>query len=446
MLQQHARKKLEGLRHEAGKLGNHMRSGMRQVQRPPRIVKLARLVHGVAVRTLWRRPTGEISAYVGAALPDLGPTYIKIGQFVSSRKDIFGKDVAAGLCSLQDAVPPMSQGELRGILDRHADLLDRLDTFYEEPLASASIAQVHRARLRDGSEVILKIKRPGLQAMIRRDLSLFLLAMRLMGMAGVPEAAYSQRLLDDFQAMLISETDYERETRNNEAFAAMYARRSDVIVPRVLRDLSTEEVLVMEYVPSRRVNDYGGNRPALAYRLMAMFLGQVLYEGHIIHGDPQPGNLGITDDDKIVLYDFGNALSIDNEYRTRLKVALYHIVTNEPREALRTMRMLGVRVLDESLAARYVDLYARYVRTIDYSIFDIGERAMPFELTDDLMRLCKVFGTLEGVCKNLDDEFDYASMTPVVWDAFLLDPGFVVAKAALDLEAFLGQRSEPDSA
>lgn len=405
---------------------------------------MVRTLHGLAVRVIWRQQPGDIATWLSARLPELGPTYVKIGQFVSSRRDIFGVEVASSLRALQDNVPRMHASVVRGILERNEHLKNCVESVEDEPIASASIAQVHVAKLHDGRRVILKIKRPGLQDMIRKDLRIMVSLISFLGLFGVPEAAYAKRMIDDFMAMMINETDFGKEIRNNADFHRMYSKRSDVIVPRIYDSLSTCDIIVMEYVPSMRVMDYGGNRSALAYRLMAMFLGQVLYDGHIIHGDPQPGNLGITADDRIVLYDFGNAIRIDDGYRTRLKVAMFYLVTNEPKEALRMLRALGVKVLDEALAARYVDLYARYVRTIDYSIFDIGERAMPFELTDDLMRICKVFGTLEGVCKHLDEDFDYQSVAPLIWDAFLMDPGFIVAKAAIDVEAMIGQQGKLD--
>jgi predicted unusual protein kinase regulating ubiquinone biosynthesis (AarF/ABC1/UbiB family) len=402
---------------------------------------MMRTVCGIMVRVLRRESPSQIATWLSGMLPELGPTYVKIAQFVSSRPDVFGADVVSSFRTLQDNVPKMQASVVKEILSLHPELQQVIAHVEEEPIASASIAQVHVAHLHNGNHVILKIKRPGLKDMIAKDLGIMLAFIRLMGAMGLPEAAYAKRMVDDFMAMMMTETDFGKEVKNHIDFCRMYARRSDVIVPRVFADLSTPDIIVMEYVPSVRVMDYAGDRSALAYRLMAMYLGQVLYDGHIIHGDPQPGNLGVTTDDKIVLYDFGNAIRIDDGYRTRLKVAMFYLVTNESREALKVLQALGVKVLDEMLAIRYVDMYAQYVRTIDYSIFDIGERAMPFVLTDDIMRICKVFGTLEGVCKHLDEAFDYASVAPLIWDAFLLDPSFIIAKGAMDIEAMIGEPS-----
>lgn len=388
--------------------------------------------------TAWRYVRNDsrksIAAWLCTKLPELGPTYVKIGQFVSSRRDIFGSELSDGMRDMQDNIPRMTIESVRGTIAACAKLDGAISRLDDVPIASASIAQVHTATLHDGRSVVLKVRRPGLHATIRRDLGLLRGIVNVLDAVGAPEAKHSRRVIEDFVSTLVKETDFRAEIDNIKAFRRLYANRRDVVIPAVHEALCTDDVIVMDNVPSTRVLSYDGDRAILAYRLMSLFLGQVLYRGGIIHGDPQPGNIGVTPEGKIVLYDFGNAIRVSEPYRVRLKLAVFSLVYNNAGDAISALRALGVRVNDEAAAGRYIAMYAKYVRTIDLSVFDIGtDRAMPFALTDRLMRITRVFGLLEGVCKRLDDDFDYLSLAAVSWDAFLLDPDFVAAKGTLDL-------------
>ncbi len=401
-------------------------------------VSVLMMIYGVLMFYVRKEKPSVVAAWLCKRLPQLGPTYVKAAQFVSSREDIFGAELSSGLRDMQNKVPEMSIDVVRSIIKDNPRVADAVANLEETPMASASIAQVHIAKLHDGRRVVLKVKRPGLHSLITRDLALLRSIVHLTRVMGAPEASQAERIVEDFGKTLMIETDFVNEVDNVNAFRQMYGSRTDVVIPEVYEELCTADIIVMEYIPSERVFDYGGNKAVLAYRLMALFLGQVLYNGGIVHGDPQPGNIGVTKDDAIVLYDFGNAVRMSDEYRTRLKVAIFSLVTNDGRSALSALEALGVQVLDVSIGVKFVGMYAQYVRKIDYSIFSNGAgRAMPFILTDRLMRISRVFGILEGVCMQLDDAFDYTSLGAVVWDAFLLDMDFISAKGRWDVSSIM---------
>lgn len=394
-------------------------------------------------RTVFRKQVQvQVARWLAAILPELGPTYVKIGQFVSTREDIFGADVSGSFRCLQDDAPRVSFDEIQEIINLQGpSYAEAFETVEIEPIASASIAQVHRATLKNGTSVVLKIKRPNLDKLIECDLIPLKIVIDVLAKTGVSsEALHAKALLRDFVGMMMEEVDFEKELRNNIEFQKMYALRHDVIVPRAVPRLCTKQVVVMEYIESNKIFDavtsedddfhYG---EVLAYRVMTLFVGQVLYRGGVIHGDPQPGNIGVTDDGKLVLYDFGSALRLSEEERTKLKLLMYNIITGNSHKALAALKSLGVTILDEDLALSYMRTYAIYVRTMDFRAFQTGRTDMPFALTDTLLRLVRIFGILEGMCKKLYAKFDYTSMAVFTWDAFVLDAEFVAAKGLQDI-------------
>jgi predicted unusual protein kinase regulating ubiquinone biosynthesis (AarF/ABC1/UbiB family) len=232
--------------------------------------------------------------------------------------------------------------------------------------------------------------------------------------------------------------------RNAEAFYELYVDDPRVVVPRVHPSLSTADVITMDYEASESLYDYAGDRRKLAQRIMGTFVSQLLYgiDGGIMHGDPHAGNIGVRADGTLVIYDFGSAVRIDRGYRVRLKLLISTLMTGRPDETVRALENLGVKVNDQELAEAYMAMYYKYVRTIDISVFrpkavDTTTTAMPFQLDETLLRLGRVFGMLEGICKELDDRFDYFDVMGLFWDAFLLDADFVRYRSVWDTNAHL---------
>jgi predicted unusual protein kinase regulating ubiquinone biosynthesis (AarF/ABC1/UbiB family) len=385
-------------------------------------------VHRAMARTLRTR------------LVALGPTYVKIGQFVSSREDVFGAAAVVELQGLQDDVPPFAYEHVDRLL-RESPAFASLTDVSSEPVAAASIAQVHTARLLRGSStrtVALKVKRPRVGATMEGDLAMLRGVLGLLTRLGVKNLDGALRVLTDFRDLLREELDFEEEARRCTRFHEAYRGLPGVRVPRAYAELSTSDVIVMDYVPSDRIAHVvktwrARDKKLLAARIMSLFVEQAMC-GHMVHGDPQPGNLGVRADGTIVMYDFGSSVTLSRKRRVLLKLLISQLVSRDHGRALRSMQGLGVSVIDEELSLRYMAMYSDYIVTLDVSKFATDEPRPPFVLSKVLLRLMRVFGTLEGVCKQLDPAFDYMAVAPMAVDAFMSDPDFLDARARGDIE------------
>lgn len=242
-------------------------------------------------------------------LIDLGPTFVKLGQILSVRPDIVPKDVMEELATLQDDVPAAAFDEVRELLE--AELGGSLDELFQVfdpvPLASASIAQVHRAILLDGTEVAVKIQRPGIEQRIKSDVHiLYTLAHLLQGRLDLPGLYTPVGIVKEFDAALNLELDFLQEARAATRFRASFAKLPEITAPRIYDQWSTRRVLVMELLRGRRVLELEGTPDADAVmdKVIEATYAQVFEHG-FFHGDPHPGNLMVLDDGRLAYLDFG---------------------------------------------------------------------------------------------------------------------------------------------
>ena len=393
--------------------------------------------------TVLRQRKPELGRWLAGRLPVLGPTYVKLGQFISSRQDIFGKEFAAAMECLRDDAPPIHADELREVL---ASRLKRgaFASIDEDPIASASIGQVHRAVLKDGRQVVVKVKRPGIEAMISDDMR-FMRSI-LQGIAvvqgnGADAASFdqAQQALRDMEAYLMQEVDFAKEARNVARFASIYAANADVVVPSVHASLSNDAVVVMDYVESRSLASCRAT-PGLANRVMDVFVSQMVYKG-VVHGDPHPGNIGLDRRGRLVIYDFGNVIEFSDLERQQMKEMIYQLLLGNNKAVIATMRKLGVEVLDERGLVAYIDMYRDYMRTIDITgIQNIHgpQAALPLRLTDKFVRLIRVYGMLEGTCKAIDSSFNYFDLLDNYIDELFFDEEFLRYKVVEDVQTLMG--------
>lgn len=254
--------------------------------------------------------TGEALA---KDLETLGPTFIKLGQLLSSRGGMLPPEYAEALERLQDSVAPFPLEEVERIVTEELGvrLSKGFQSFEAEPLASASLGQVHRARLRDGREVVVKVQRPHIRQQIRDDLDAFEEVAKLLEQ----HSALGQRLdlralLEEFRQAIYQELDYRREAQNLERLAGQLAGFTHLVVPRPIPDYTSSRVLTMEYVPGRKITEAGPLTPlevdgeALVEELFQAYLQQILVDG-FFHSDPHPGNVILTPDNRIALIDLG---------------------------------------------------------------------------------------------------------------------------------------------
>ena len=365
---------------------------------------------------------GDEAERLRGTIEELGTTFIKFGQMLSLRQDLLSAPIVRELEKLQDAVPPFPSAQARAIatetLGRDIDAV--FDRFDDAPLAAASIAQVHAARLPSGTEVVVKVQRPGIRETISADLSIMRVLARALQHT-VPESRHFEpvELVEEFADMIGRELDFVREGQNAERFRALFADAALLYVPAIFWDLSGSRVLTMERSPGRHLaTDYpaeSAGRRALAGNLMRFFLRQV-FETGFFHGDPHPGNLFLMPDGRVCFHDFGIVGRLSGAQRGYLSQLLLAIVARDAEWMAETWLQMGIapptvdragfvadldRALDEYYAASrrygFGQIMQEFIR--------LGGRhnvRMPHEFA----LLAKAFMTIESVTRMLDPEFD----------------------------------------
>jgi ubiquinone biosynthesis protein len=369
------------------------------------------------------RPAAERFA---AMLEELGPTFVKLGQILSTRGDLLPPDFVSALSRLQDQVPPFPLEDVRRTLARSwgvpvADAFtDRFAAFEDTPLASASMAQVHGAVLKDGRHVVVKVQRPGIAESVRKDSEILVLVAQLLERV-VQEAStyHAVDLVTEFKTALHGELDFRREQKNLEAFARRNAGREGVHVPFSVPELSGESVLVMERVRGRRITDLAAE-PARAARvverLVEVAFEHVFVDG-LFHGDPHPGNLLVGDDDRIAFIDFGLVGTVPRETQDRLLMLLLALSLRDVDTLARIVVRLGevdsrvdlvpFRAALQTLLDRYFGLTLGEVASgaVFADLIDLSTR-FGIRLPREMAILSKASVSIDGIVRALHPRFD----------------------------------------
>ncbi|MEO7836148.1 MAG: AarF/UbiB family protein, partial [Acidimicrobiales bacterium] len=263
---------------------------------------------------------------LAADLEKLGPTYIKMGQLLSTRADLIPPAYAKALSRLQDSVEPFGFDDVERIVAEQLGfrIAKGFASFESTPLASASLGQVHRARMRDGREVVVKVQRPGIRECIAAD---------MVGLAELAEFADNHleagrrygfaELLRQFRRSLGGELDYRREAANLVTLGRILRPYDRLLVPEPIADYTTASVLTMQYIEGRKVTDLGPlaklelDGTVLAEQLFQAYLDQILVEG-FFHADPHPGNVLLTPDGMLALIDVGMVARVPKMMRQLL--------------------------------------------------------------------------------------------------------------------------------
>ena len=262
------------------------------------------------------------------ALEELGPTFIKLGQLLSTRTDIIPAEYLRELAKLQDAAPAVPLATIRALIEQElgAPPDDVFASFDSTPLACASIGQAHLATMHDGGQVVVKVRRPDINAIIETDLGILQSLANRASRRWAAAANYNlPGLVSEFAVSLRRELDYQTEGRNAERFASNFAESPDVHVPRVYWATTTSRVLTLERIVGIKVDDLDGlvrarvDRRALATKAAGVAVSMVFEHG-FFHADPHPGNLFIEPDGRIGLIDFGMVGELDDGLRHQLAV------------------------------------------------------------------------------------------------------------------------------
>jgi ubiquinone biosynthesis protein len=307
-------------------------------------------------------------------LDELGPTFVKFGQLLSTRPDVVPPDIVIELRGLQDDVTPFPFEQVRAMIELELGLTveQAFVAFDEIPIASASIGQVHRAELPNGEEVAVKVQRPAAARQIEADLGLLYQAAKLLKeRVRALEFIDPQELVDEFARSIRLELDYGHEARNADAFRRNFERDAGVVVPRVIRGYSTPRVLTLEYLHGTKVSelDLAAMQPHarrdVAYRMADAWMTMVFRHG-FFHSDPHPANIFVLETGTLGLVDFGQAGKLTDDDMTKLTRLFVDAATENVEVIPRRLRELGVRYAperEEEFRAEVRVLFDRYYGT-----------------------------------------------------------------------------------
>jgi ubiquinone biosynthesis protein len=293
--------------------------------------------------------TSDRAEQFAADLESMGPTYIKLGQLLSTRFDLLPPAYTTALSRLQDSVEPFPTDEVRALIEDElgAEVKDMYAEFDEVPVAAASLGQVHRATLRNGREVAVKVQRPGARDDVRADMATLA---RLASLAdkgtGLGRTYGFGRLLHEFERSLNLELDYRREARNLLRFGELTRHYDRLLVPEPVLRLTSGKVLTMSYVHGRKVTEVGQlglmdiDAAPIVEQLFRAYLRSILVEG-FLHADPHPGNLLLTDDGSLAVLDLGMVTSVPPRLQDKLVRLLVAIGDDNGEQAARVLAEMG---------------------------------------------------------------------------------------------------------
>jgi predicted unusual protein kinase regulating ubiquinone biosynthesis (AarF/ABC1/UbiB family) len=388
-------------------------------------------------------------AFRGEAIK-MGGVMIKVGQFLSARLDILPSFITDELAGLQDEVQPVKTEDLLKVArtEYGVPLEEKFEWVDPQPLAAASIGQVHRARLKRNPEgeqpqfceVVIKIQRPDIEEIVKVDLSaLEVVAVWLMYYPPIKKRANIPDLLGEFSRSLYEEVDYLNEGKNAERFEANFANQPHVRVPRVVWSHTTRRVLTLEYIQAIKITDYaaieaaGINRVEVANKLFDTYLKQV-FEDRFFHADPHPGNLFVLpvppeeqvrygQNWRLAFVDFGMTGTISENLVAQLREILIALGTQDAKRIIKAYQALGVllpgadldllekatnRVFERFWGKTVPELMEMHQEEAVAFVEEFGEllRDMPFQAPQNLIMLARCVGILSGLCTGLNYDFN----------------------------------------
>ena len=366
------------------------------------------------------------------ALEELGPTFVKAGQILSTRPDLISPELIREFEKLQDDVPPVSFDSVRKTIETELDSpIEQIFKYFDKsPLAAASIGQVHHAQLPDGQDVVVKVQRPGILKTIQIDLKIIRHLATLAEKHTVEwELQQPTRIVDEFARMIEKELDYTLEAAHMERFASQFADEETIHVPAVFHKFSSQRILTMEYVEGIKASEISlleqsGLDPALlAFRGADLMMKQIFIHG-FIHADPHPGNVLFLEDNVICYLDFGMMSRVSRKQMESLVDAATYAVKND--EIRLTDTLLKIVDYDreparEDLENSISELLDRYLfrELEDLDLSQILTNVMKIvtrhrlRIPPDFYIMMKAIAASQALGRKLDPGFKYAEvMTP----------------------------------
>ena len=355
---------------------------------------------------------------------DLGPSYIKLGQWLSSRADLLPQPYLDVLESLQDDVSPKPFSDVRPILEKELGCLDEVfDYFDPASISGASLGQVYRAGYK-GQEVVVKISRPNIEETIGQNIYILKKLLPIATRFIDENLRFSaEGMLSQFIETVYEEMDYRIEARNLIQIKNNLKGDKSVIIPKVYLDRTSRHVITLEYLPGIKVTDiktldkHEIDRAKLVYRIHRLFF-KMLLRHSIFHADPHPGNISITSNGTIILYDFGMVGKLDDETRRRLVRLYLGLVDKDPVRTTDVLMELGTletsvdrRLVEKGLELSIQSLHGKKVDRMEVkALQDLANKTLsrfPFRLPKNLALYMRMASILEGIYHYHDVKFQF---------------------------------------
>jgi len=372
----------------------------------------------------------------------LGPTFIKLGQLLSTRPDVLPPEYIEEFERLQDDVPPAEWADAKAVIEADVGPIEEtFDSFDTEAISGASLGQVYVAEI-DGEQVAVKVRRPDIEPLVEADLRVVRWSLPvLMRFVGQARSFSLETIADEFEKTIREEMDYERERAMLVEIGENFAANDRIRIPDALPGLSSDRVLTMEYVEGTKISDVedldglGLDRTELAVTLQETYLQMIVQDG-VFHADPHPGNLAVRDDGTLVFYDFGMSGRV-GPFIQRKIIEFYMAVAAQDTDAILDAlvemgtlspdadREVMSSVMELAIAdARGEDIEQYRVQQIIQQVEDTIYE-FPLRLPPNLALVLRVATVVEGVCVTLDPEFDFISVAT----GYLREQGFIEESA-----------------
>ncbi|GEA26925.1 putative protein kinase UbiB [Microcystis aeruginosa NIES-4325] len=381
---------------------------------------------------LWDRLTGanrgkkrqRRAKWLVDHLMNLGPTFIKIGQSLSTRADLIPLEYIEQLTKLQDRVPEFnSQEAIRVIETELGQTIDNLfESFTVSPLACASLGQVHRARLLSGEEVVIKVQRPNLEGLFNLDFELLHRLTRWLNIVPAVKKYNLEAIYQEFFELLFQEIDYIHEGKNADRFRENFKNYPQVKVPLVYWQYTTRKVLTLEYVPGIKVDDRetllanGINVDGIIQLGICSYLKQLLQDG-FFQSDPHPGNMAVSQEGELIFYDFGTMFEVKSVAKDQMIETFFAVLRKDTETVLKTLVYMGliepvrdlqpVRNILQFLLDEFRDkpVDVRAFEQISDQVY-LMFKQQPFRLPPQMTFIIKSVTTLDGIARSLDPQYN----------------------------------------
>ncbi|MBT8242570.1 MAG: AarF/ABC1/UbiB kinase family protein [Nitrosopumilus sp.] len=383
----------------------------------------------------------------------LGPVYIKLGQWLSSRADILPQPYLEELSKLQDSVPSAPFDKVKPIIEKDlGSITEKFDEIDPNSISGASLGQVYRGTI-SGQQIVVKVKRPGIEKIVAKDLKVLKKVLPFALRFVDPNLRYSAKaMLSQFIETIHEEMDYTNESKNLKKIKNDMKTSSNVIVPAVYDELSSKNVLTMEYLPGIKVtnvqalDEMGIDREQLVIDVHKVFFTMLLKHS-IFHADPHPGNISVTEDGKLILYDYGMVGRINNETRFKLIRLYLALVEKNPPRVVNAMNDLSMltpgynrTVIEKGIELSIRAMHGNKPDEMEVqSLMELANQTMskfPFVLPKNLALYMRMASIIEGIYKTHNVDFKFVKVLKNILEEENLIPRAYVEELKISFDNF----------